>query len=346
MGVNPAFSTTRFAGGVSTTTCVQPGLVRGPVWRIPPRTSRALLPPSTSAGRPSYRIIAPSGSSVEVGDRGALSPGAWFDPFEVQLRVHRGGPRSFGQTTPAGPRTGVQEVVAAAAVGARSVAGGERDGLVEEEQRGPSAGRHRIALHALPVEHAADPRLRPPARACRAAGRDRAGSRDCPSADRGRARPRSPGSATPCSATARRIILPAVTDSSLAQCLSVTNRQVVVGVAVIRDGTGAGRAPRPATGRRLGVPRRQGRARRERPGGRCARTPRGTRPGGADRASRSAPSNRSASAYLLRVYAAELVAGEPGAARARARSAGSVPANWTRWTGLTPTGRSCRRLRE
>src|SRR5581483_4989388 len=44
------------------------------------------------------------------------------------------------------------------------MAGGERGHLVEEEQGGPAPGRHGIAPHALPLQHATDPQLRLPAR--------------------------------------------------------------------------------------------------------------------------------------------------------------------------------------
>ena len=45
----------------------------------------------------------------------------------------------------------------ALALGARAVTGSQRSSLIEKEQRGVVAGRHRFARAALEVEHADDP---------------------------------------------------------------------------------------------------------------------------------------------------------------------------------------------
>jgi len=119
-----------------------------------------------AAVEPDHRSVREAG---EVLDGGALLPGAWDDTLAVELRIHRGGAGPFVETAALGPGTGVQQEIPAAAVMTGPMTGGEGNGLVEEEQRGPAPGRHRIALNALPVKDAADPRLRAPAGRAQAA---------------------------------------------------------------------------------------------------------------------------------------------------------------------------------
>ena len=101
--------------------------------------------------------------------------------------------------------------------------------------------------------------------------------------------------------------------------LGVVERQVVVGAAIVRDGRVlAARRTTPAERRRaLGVPRREGRARRDRrPSRWSARSRRSSACGSASTAGWRARS-RSATRYLLRVALATIEAGEPGPGRAR-----------------------------
>ena len=91
-----------------------------------------------------------------------LAPGP-VGALGVQRRVHLGGPRVPGQLPGGAPRLGEGEIVGAAAVPAGPVPGGKSRRLVEEEQRGPPARRHRVPLDAVELQEAADPQLRPPA---------------------------------------------------------------------------------------------------------------------------------------------------------------------------------------
>src|SRR5258707_8087741 len=81
----------------------------------------------------------------------------------MQDRVHLTGPRPARQPLRRLPGPGEAEEVAAGAVPARPVPGGQRGRLIEKEQCRPCARRHRVAPDALEVQNAADPRLRPPA---------------------------------------------------------------------------------------------------------------------------------------------------------------------------------------
>ena len=94
---------------------------------------------------------------------GHLPARARVDPLGVQARVDLGGARPLRQPVRATPRLGEGDEVGAAAVRARAVPRRQRGRLVQEEQRRPATRRHRVAPHALPVQHAADPQLRPPA---------------------------------------------------------------------------------------------------------------------------------------------------------------------------------------
>jgi hypothetical protein len=93
---------------------------------------------------------------------GDLTPCS-VDPLTVQYRVHLADPGPAGQPPRRLPCRGESEEVRTATVATRPVPGGQGGRLIEKEQRRPPTRRHRIAPDILPVQHAADPRLRMPA---------------------------------------------------------------------------------------------------------------------------------------------------------------------------------------
>jgi hypothetical protein len=95
------------------------------------------------------------GQGFEGGAVGDLC--AVLDAVTVKFEVD--GVREHGSATPGG----FERVEALpAAFGARSVAGGEGNGFIEEEEFGVAAGRHHGAADAFEFEDAGDPAARPP----------------------------------------------------------------------------------------------------------------------------------------------------------------------------------------
>ena len=87
---------------------------------------------------------------------GFLAPGAAVDPCGLQHLIHlRGGWTLSVVGSSPGNAKAIE--VCAAALGARAMPGGERDGLVGEEQLRPAMGSHDLAVPALEAQHAGDP---------------------------------------------------------------------------------------------------------------------------------------------------------------------------------------------
>src|SRR5690606_719007 len=133
-----------------------------------PRQQAAAVQQSHHAAVPHHRAV---GQAAHPYGPRALLPRTGIDPLLVQPRVdvrcpptHRLTRDRITKVVRAAPGGGEGEEVGAPAVRARSMAGGEGARLVEKEQCGPPARRHRIAYPSLPIQHAADPRLAPPTR--------------------------------------------------------------------------------------------------------------------------------------------------------------------------------------
>ena len=103
------------------------------------------------------RTNAPSGSARELGAVGDFPP-LRADPLGMQRHVHLGRPGRCGPAARLGPQRRKALGIAAAALEAGAMAGGQRRRLVEEEQLGVAVGlHHRLAVPALELEHAGDP---------------------------------------------------------------------------------------------------------------------------------------------------------------------------------------------
>jgi hypothetical protein len=131
---------------------------RGTVTGQRPRPQPTAAEQAHVATSPDHDTV---GQLTGVHGAGDLTPGP-VDPLAVQYRVHLAGPRPAGQPLRRLRCRGETEEIGAAAVATRPVPGGQGGRLIEKEQRRPPARRHRIAPDTLPVQHAADPRLRPP----------------------------------------------------------------------------------------------------------------------------------------------------------------------------------------
>jgi hypothetical protein len=131
---------------------------RGTVTGQRPRPQPTADEQAQVAASPDHDTV---GQLAGVNGPGDLTP-CPVDPLAVQYRVHLAGPRPAGQPLRRLPCRGETEEIGAAAVATRPVPGGQRGRLIEKEQRRPPARRHRIAPDTLPVQHAADPRLRSP----------------------------------------------------------------------------------------------------------------------------------------------------------------------------------------
>jgi len=110
------------------------------------------------AARPDHDTVGQLTGVHGAGDLTSCS----VDPLAVQYRVHLAGPGPAGQPLRRLPCRGETEEIRAPAIATRPVPSGQRGRLIEKEQCRPPARRHRIAPDTLPVQHAANPRLRPP----------------------------------------------------------------------------------------------------------------------------------------------------------------------------------------
>ena len=75
----------------------------------------------------------------------------------MQHLIHRRGAGALVAAVRPGPQFGEPVGVGAPAFEAGPVTGGERRGLVQEEQLGVAIGLHDLAMPALELEHAGDP---------------------------------------------------------------------------------------------------------------------------------------------------------------------------------------------